>query len=119
MRMAMMAITTKSSISVNAGRAWPRDRRERESMRSSESRHGTEVYSYGLFGFLWFPNSCLGTGCLRNSVSLPQPLGAETEFRKSAFPNRSLGTREISASSHGVYPHGVFCLRAPTQGAAT
>src|SRR5439155_8996604 len=42
----------------------------------------------------WFPNSCLGTCSLRNSVSLLNLCGDRNgSFAKRAFPNRSSGTR--------------------------
>src|SRR5262249_21428456 len=40
-----------------------------------------------------FPNSGLGTPSRETPVSRLEPFQAETEFRGSAFPNRSLGTR--------------------------
>src|SRR5262245_25140485 len=49
---------------------------------------------------LSYPNSCLGTGCLRNSVSAFEKLRRETEFRGAGVPKHEFGTEKRGKAPH-------------------
>src|SRR5206468_3410363 len=49
------------------------------------------------------PKLLFGNGCLRNSVSRFRAGRPKRSFGKTAFPNRSLGTRDKTWSRNGPY----------------